>query len=66
MKNRISPILTPIAFVLSFVYSIILYAFSKANEGNTLISNHMIKTRPVSGVIEAVIQDVFLYHSSNA
>ena len=28
-----------------------------------LVSNHMIKC-PVSGVIEAVIQDVFLYHSS--
>ena len=30
-----------------------------------LVSNHMIKC-PVLGVIEAVIQDVFLYHSSNS
>ena len=53
--------LTPIIFVFTFVYSIILYAFSKVTEGNMLVSNHMIK-RPVSGVIEAVIQEVFLYH----
>ena len=53
--------LTPIAFVITFVYSIILYAFSKAKEGNILVSNHMIK-RPVSGVIEAVIEENLLYH----
>ena len=35
--------LIPIIFVFTFVYSIILYAFSKAKEGNTLVSNHMIK-----------------------
>ena len=55
--------LTPIIFVFTFVYSIILYAFSKVTESNMLVSNHMIKC-PVLGVIEAVIQDVFLYHFS--
>ena len=35
--------LTPIIFVFTFVYSIILYAFSKVIEGNMLVSNHMIK-----------------------
>jgi len=35
--------LTPIIFVFTFVYSIILYTFSKAKEGNTLVSNHMTK-----------------------
>ena len=35
--------LIPVIFVFTFVYSIILYAFSKAKEGNTLVSNHMIK-----------------------
>ena len=35
--------LTPIIFVFTFVYSIILYAFSKVTEGNLLVSNHMIK-----------------------
>ena len=53
--------LTPIIFVFTFVYSIILYAFSKVTEGNMLVSNHMIK-RPVSGVIEAVIEQNLLYH----
>ena len=53
--------LTPIIFVFTFVYSIILYAFSKVTEGNMLVSNHMIK-RPVSGVIEAVIEENLLYH----
>ena len=55
--------LIPIIFVFTFVYSIILYAFSKVTESNMLVSNHMIKC-PVLGVIEAVIQDVFPYHSS--
>ena len=55
--------LIPIIFVFTFVYSIILYAFSKVTESNMLVSNHMIKC-PVLGVIEAVIQDVFFYHSS--
>ena len=36
--------LIPIIFVFTFVYSIILYAFSKVTEGNMLVSNHMIKT----------------------
>ena len=35
--------LIPIIFVFTFVYSIILYAFSKVTEGNMLVSNHMIK-----------------------
>ena len=35
--------LIPVIFIFTFVYSIILYAFSKAKEGNTLVSNHMIK-----------------------
>ena len=47
--------LIPIIFVFTFVYSIILYAFSKVTESNMLVSNHMIKC-PVLGVIEAVIQ----------
>ena len=53
--------LIPVIFVFTFVYSIILYAFSKVTEGNMLVSNHMIK-RPVSGVIEAVIEENLLYH----
>ena len=57
--------LIPIIFVFTFVYSIILYAFSKVTEGNMLVSNHMIK-RPVSGVIEAVIEENILYHCYNA
>ena len=36
--------LIPIIFVFTFVYSIILYAFSKVTEDNMLVSNHMIKT----------------------
>ena len=35
--------LIPVIFVFTFVYSIILYAFSKAKEGNTLVFNYMIK-----------------------
>ena len=53
--------LISIIFVFTFIYSIILYAFSKVTEGNMLVSNHMIK-RPVSGVIEAVIEENLLYH----
>ena len=56
--------LIPIIFVFTFVYSIILYAFSKVIEGNMLVSNHMIKC-PVLGVIEAVIQENILYHCYN-
>ena len=60
--------LIPIIFVFTFVYSIILYAFSKVIESNMLVSNHMIKC-PVLGVIEAVIQAVIqeniLYHCYN-
>ena len=49
--------LIPIIFVFTFVYSIILYAFSKAKEGNTLVSNHMIKHH----VLE-VIEKTGIYH----
>ena len=56
--------LIPIIFVFTFVYSIILYAFSKVTESNMLVSNHMIKC-PVLGVIEAVIQENILYHCYN-
>ena len=54
--------LTPIAFVFTFVYSIILYAFSKVIEDNMLVLNCMIKTtclRSDRGVIEENV----LYHS---
>ena len=57
--------LTPIAFVFTFVYSIILYAFSKVKEVNALVFNYMIKTtclRSDRGVIEENV----LYHSSDA
>ena len=57
--------LISIIFVFTFIYSIILYAFSKVTEGNMLVSNHMIKC-PVLGVIEAVIQENILYHCYNA
>ena len=36
--------LIPIIFVFTFVYSIILYAFSKVIEGNVLVFNCMTKT----------------------
>ena len=36
--------LTPIVFVFTFVYLIVLYAFSKAKEVNILIFNYMTKT----------------------
>ena len=36
--------LIPVIFVFTFVYLIILYAFSKVTEDNMLVSNHMIKT----------------------
>ena len=35
--------LIPIIFVFTFVYSIILYAFSKVIEGNVLVFNCMEK-----------------------
>ena len=41
--RKIAPEYPAHSFVFTFVYSIILYAFSKAKEGNTLVSNHMIK-----------------------
>ena len=47
--------LTPIIFVFTFVYSIILYAFSKVIEDNMLVLNCMIKTtclRSDRGVIK--------------
>ena len=43
--------LIPIVFVFTFVYLIVLYAFSKAKEDNMLFFNYMIKM-PCSGVIE--------------
>ena len=57
--------LIPIIFVFTFVYSIILYAFSKVKEVNALVFNYMIKTtclRSDRGVIEENV----LYHSSDA
>ena len=36
--------LIPIVFVFTFVYLIVLYAFSKAKEVNILIFNYMTKT----------------------
>ena len=53
--------LTPIAFVFTFVYSIILYAFSKAKEGNTLVFNYMIKA-PCVRSDRGVIEENVLYH----
>ena len=47
--------LIPIIFVFTFVYSIILYAFSKVIEDNMLVLNCMIKTtclRSDRGVIK--------------
>ncbi|KAB5330835.1 hypothetical protein F9956_17685 [Bacteroides stercoris] len=57
--------LIPIIFVFTFVYSIILYAFSKVTEGNILAINYIINSicfRSDRGVIEENV----LYHSSNA
>ena len=53
--------LIPVIFVFTFVYSIILYAFSKAKEGNTLVFNHMIKT-PCIRSDRGVIEKNTLYH----
>ena len=53
--------LLPVIFVFTFVYSIILYAFSKVKEVNALVFNYMIKTtclRSDRGVIEENV----LYH----
>ena len=53
--------LIPVIFVFTFVYSIILYAFSKVIEDNMLVLNCMIKTtclRSDRGVIEENV----LYH----
>ena len=47
--------LIPVIFVFTFVYLIILYAFSKVIEGNVLVLNCMTKTfcfRSDRGVIE--------------
>ncbi|RGR12401.1 hypothetical protein DWY66_04920 [Parabacteroides merdae] len=54
--------LIPIIFVFTFVYSIILYVFSKAKEGNILAINYIINSicfRSDRGVIEENV----LYHS---
>ena len=53
--------LIPVIFVFTFVYSIILYAFSKAKEGNTLVFNYMIKT-PCIRSDRGVIKKNTLYH----
>ena len=53
--------LIPVIFVFTFVYSIILYAFSKAKEGNTLVFNYMIKT-PCFRSDRGVIEKNTLYH----
>ena len=53
--------LIPIIFVFTFVYSIILYAFSKAKEGNTLVFNYMIKA-PCFRSDRGVIEENVLYH----
>ena len=53
--------LIPVIFVFTFVYSIILYAFSKVIEGNVLVFNCMTKMscfRSDRGVIEENV----LYH----
>ena len=53
--------LIPVIFVFTFIYSIILYAFSKVIEDNMLVLNCMIKTtclRSDRGVIEENV----LYH----
>ena len=53
--------LLPVIFVFTFVYSIILYAFSKAEEDNILFSNYITRIsyfRSDRGVIE----DNALYH----
>jgi len=53
--------LIPVIFVFTFVYSIILYAFSKAKEGNTLVFNYMIKA-PCFRSDRGVIEKNTLYH----
>ena len=53
--------LIPIIFVFTFVYSIILYAFSKVIEGNVLVFNCMTKTSCFRSDRE-VIEENVLYH----
>ena len=53
--------LIPVIFVFTFVYSIILYAFSKVIEGNVLVFNCMTKTSCFRSDRE-VIEENVLYH----
>ena len=53
--------LIPVIFVFTFVYSIILYAFSKVIEGNVLVFNCMAKTSCFRSD-RRVIQENVLYH----
>ena len=53
--------LIPVIFIFTFVYSIILYAFSKAKEGNTLVFNYMTKA-PCVRSDRGVIEENVLYH----
>ena len=62
MKNRIFANLTPIIFVFTFVYSIILYAFFKSNRRQYVGFQSYDKNVLFQGVIEAVIEENLLYH----
>ena len=53
--------LISIIFVFTFIYSIILYAFSKVIEGNVLVFNCMTKTSCFRSDRE-VIEENVLYH----
>ena len=53
--------LLPVIFVFTFVYSIILYAFSKVKEDNALVFSCMIKT-PCFRSDRGVIGENVLYH----
>ena len=61
MKNRYSANLIPVIFVFTFVYSIILYAFSKVIEGNILVFNCMTKMSCFRSD-RGVIGENVLYH----
>ena len=54
--------LQPAIFVFTFVYSIILYVFSKVKEDNVLVFSCMIKT-PCFRSDRGVIEENVLYHS---
>ena len=53
--------LIPVIFVFTFVYSIILYAFSKVTEGNMLVFNCMTKMSCFRSD-RGVIGENVLYH----